>query len=145
MSTSPLPRVVVVGYHRPLAMSALDCHVLVLGLKSVVLGRPWLSVMCPPATKTRPSARSVWPEQKRFAGAGTVVNTPVVGCQIVGFPVRDIDSTRPSGSRIMWMATIGQGKGAVHCPDADASARAGAPTACGVHGMPSFARATTKR
>src|SRR5512147_721052 len=144
MTTSPFPITVVVGYHRPNAIGTLDDQVFVVGEKSVMLGRPCLSLMCPPATKTRPSASRLCPEQNRLAGGATDVNAPVDGFHTLGVPVRPIESTRPSGKSIMWIATMGQANGAVHWPlSVDPDVANAGEGEKGVHGIPRFARAMT--
>src|SRR2546429_2643494 len=91
--------VVLVGYHRPYAIGGPVCHEPVLGSNRFVFGRPSPSVMCPPATRSRPSGRKSWPAQNSHEGLGTAVKVPVLGSHTCGSPLRPQLSTLPSRSR----------------------------------------------
>src|SRR5262247_2458327 len=64
-STSPLERVVTVGYQRPAFMAGRLVQVFENGSYREALGSPTLFAMCPPAKNRRPSARKACPVQKR--------------------------------------------------------------------------------
>src|SRR5262245_60148022 len=146
MTTSPLPITVVVGYQRPRAMLLLFAQLLPAGENSVRSGSPWLSLMCPPAKKTRPSGRSACPEQNSQVGLGTALKEPDAGSQTCGFPFRPTARTFPLGSRITCTPTIGHDAGAVQVPLSAADATmAAAGVGGGVQGTASLARATTCR
>src|SRR5687768_15810359 len=87
-STFPSGSRVTVGYHRRNDMSGPAVHVMVTGSKMLTCGDPRAMVAqsCPPATNTRPSGRTTWPEQKmsfeKFRSfTGTGVNVSVAGSQ----------------------------------------------------------------
>src|SRR5438445_2111035 len=110
VTTSPSGRVVLVGYHRPAAIGGRACQVLVAGSNTLVLGNPWRSLICPPATSKRPSGRKSWPAQNTRDGAGTAENTPVAGSHTWASPYFPQLSTLPVGSRWRCSCTIGAGK-----------------------------------
>ena len=99
VSISPSGSVVLVGYHRPTAIGGPTCQEWVTGSNRLVLGRPCPSVMCPPATSSRPSGRKSWPAQHNHDGLGTAVKLPVAGSHTCGSPMRPQLSTVPSVSR----------------------------------------------
>src|SRR5438309_759829 len=72
-------------------------HDSVFGSKMFAAGKPtWVSI-CPPTTRTRPSAICSCPLQKMFAGAGTESTVLVIGFQAIAVEPKDW----PSHSRIL--------------------------------------------
>ena len=81
MSAVPSGSVVTVGYQRPARMSGWRVHRSVQGSNVNTQRLPLKSepgppagsgyARLPPATSTRPSARTVWPEHQRFAAFTT--------------------------------------------------------------------------
>src|SRR5688572_17208173 len=116
VSTSPLGSVVLVGYHRPWAMGGPASHEAVRKSKMLVLGRPRLGLICPPATSSRPSGRKSCPPQNTSEGLGTAVKLPVAGSHTWGAPLRPKISTLPSGSRWRCASTVGAGSTDDHTP-----------------------------
>src|SRR3954471_3409891 len=121
-SARPSGRVVAVGYHRRYAMFGSGVHFCVLGSKMLAMAEPMKlesTHSCPPATRTRPSASTVWPEQKMsrtccWVSLGTGMNTLVAGSHSVA-EVAPMQSGPPSHKRIfpvvsrtMLIATIGK-------------------------------------
>src|SRR2546425_9334852 len=88
-------------------MSLNLVHCCVAGSKMLPIALPTkfgLVHSCPPATSTRPSARTVWPEQNKSrtsccVSLGTAVNVFVVGSQTVA-EIAPMQSGPPSQSRI---------------------------------------------
>src|SRR5467141_4406149 len=80
-SMRPSGSEVTLGYQRPTDMEGPELQLCVDGSKKVELGMPTCGVpVWPPATNTRPSGSSEWPEQKRLAVKnGTVVRVLVAG------------------------------------------------------------------
>src|SRR5437870_4021802 len=82
--------------------------------------------MCPPATSNCPSERNVCPLQNMLKPAwATAVMLVVAGSQICGLspsPYVGQNNTLPLGSKLVWVASQGNGWTADHCPTSDGSA-----------------------
>src|SRR5437868_7642295 len=79
-SMRPSGSAVTVGYQRPSGMGATELQPWLAGSKMVALAMPKWLLLWPPATNTRPSASSAWPEQKRLAAAnGTAEKALLAG------------------------------------------------------------------
>lgn len=80
VTTSPLARVMVLGYQRPARMLAARPQVPLRKLKMLESLDPWKSLWWPPDTIRLPSGRKACPLQKRSVLVfGTCVNAPVAG------------------------------------------------------------------
>jgi hypothetical protein len=77
ITTSPFPRMVLLGYQRPNCIGADRFQLLELYEKMDMSGKPLPVLRCPPVTTTRPSPRRVWPAQKSHTGLGTSVKLRV--------------------------------------------------------------------
>src|SRR5437588_1595124 len=97
-------------------MAGPTCQLRLTASNRLAFGRPCPSVMCPPATSSRPSGRKSWPAQNSHEGLGTAVKLPVAGSHTCGSPMRPQLSTVPSGSRWTWSCTIGAGNTGDHRP-----------------------------
>src|SRR5207253_6115814 len=106
--TSPVGSVVTLGYQRPAFMSGNRFHALAPGSKLAAVLSPVSLLMCPPATKRRPSGMKVCPLQKRLKPAfGRGELAPVAGSQSVGVSPwvnSDHHMTFPSGNRCACVA-----------------------------------------
>src|SRR5713226_9596387 len=86
----------------------------------LVSGMPTSAAWWPPATRIRPSGRTMWPEQNVFTAYGTGVNAPVVGfqtrCEFGPAAKPSQTRTLPVGSSTPWTVTSGQLTGDDHWP-----------------------------
>jgi hypothetical protein len=95
--TVPSGRVVAVGYQRRTSscagvlIGAVGVQVFVVALYRQAWLSPSPSARCPPTTRSRPSGRKVWPEQKRLTlvllarrGCGVFTVVPLFGSQTNG-------------------------------------------------------------
>ena len=137
MSTRPSASVVVVGYQRARDMSGPAVHEPASGLSSRVIFRPsYAFVLCPPATNSRPSGSSVWPEQNRLKPDGVAANEDVAGSQIRSEPTAASNASQtatfPFESIDACTATSGQSAGCVQPPssscDWPGGSASGSPT-----------------
>ena len=122
--------VVAVGYQRPRCIGG-ELGQPPAVLKRLMSGRPWSSLMWPPATRSRPSGRNAWPAQNRLSALGRWVKPPVAGFQTCGSPARPHESTCPFGRRCRCTATIGPRRGCPGRAALQAPSAAGAAAATG--------------
>src|SRR5688500_1589901 len=113
-SSSPLPSVVTVGYHRPALRSAPRLHALVRKSNTLTALTPLQSEMWPPAATSRPSRRHEWPLQNtlllplatwsQLSVRGSQVNTSLLSAVPATSLLFQVN-TRPSGSSALCDAT----------------------------------------
>ena len=109
---------------------------------------PTYALMCPPATRMRPSASGVWPAQKRFDDVvRDLVDVLATGSQTIGLSWLSIIRSFPLGSMTVWIGMMGSVPGALHCPSCAGS---GPPfetvtsTAADVVSFPAASRETAR-